>query len=105
MSKTFSKNGHFKRLRNVSETFFAIREISNLLLITKFSRQTRLSKGESLDGRESYRSNGSRPSVSKSHSFGGYTRGQLSRGDSVTSTHSAGPRLMKQGMNFICLFL
>lgn len=40
----------------------------------------------------------SRPCVSKSHSFGGYGGGQiqtgpLMRGDSVTSTKSAGPRL------------
>lgn len=38
-----------------------------------------------------------RPCVSKSHSFGGYGGGQsqqtLLRGDSVTSTKSAGPRL------------
>ncbi|XP_016838556.1 cAMP-regulated phosphoprotein 21 isoform X2 [Nasonia vitripennis] len=60
-------------------------------------RQARqLLKGESLDGRDSFRSNGLRPSVSKSFSFGGYTRGMLSRGDSVMSTHSAGARLMKQ---------
>ncbi|KAG7210327.1 hypothetical protein KM043_011865 [Ampulex compressa] len=59
-------------------------------------RQTRLIKGESFDGRESLRGPILRPSVSKSFSFGGYTRGMLSRGDSVTSTHSAGARLMKQ---------
>ncbi|XP_015602787.1 cAMP-regulated phosphoprotein 21 isoform X2 [Cephus cinctus] len=59
-------------------------------------RQTRLCKGESFDGRESYRGGVSRPSVSKSFSFGGYTGGMLSRGDSVTSTHSAGARLTKQ---------
>ncbi|KZC05805.1 R3H domain-containing protein 1 [Dufourea novaeangliae] len=59
-------------------------------------RQTKLLKGESFDGRESCRSGVLRPSVSKSFSFGGYTRGMLSRGDSVTSTHSAGARLMKQ---------
>ncbi|XP_031773147.1 cAMP-regulated phosphoprotein 21-like isoform X3 [Apis florea] len=59
-------------------------------------RQTKLLKGESLDGRESCRGSVLRPSVSKSFSFGGYTRGMLSRGDSVTSTHSAGARLMKQ---------
>ncbi|XP_076293139.1 uncharacterized protein LOC143215156 isoform X3 [Lasioglossum baleicum] len=59
-------------------------------------RQTKLMKGESFDGRESCRSGVLRPSVSKSFSFGGYTRGMLSRGDSVTSTHSAGARLMKQ---------
>lgn len=58
-------------------------------------RQTRLSKGESCDGREAFRGV-LRPSVSKSFSFGGYTRGMLSRGDSVTSTRSAGPRLTKQ---------
>lgn len=61
-------------------------------------RQTKLLKGESLDGRESCRGSVLRPSVSKSFSFGGYTRGMLSRGDSVTSTHSAGARLMKQGL-------
>ncbi|XP_048268242.1 R3H domain-containing protein 2 isoform X3 [Bombus terrestris] len=59
-------------------------------------RQTKLLKGESFDGRESCRGSVLRPSVSKSFSFGGYTRGMLSRGDSVTSTHSAGARLMKQ---------
>ncbi|XP_076390941.1 uncharacterized protein LOC100881273 isoform X1 [Megachile rotundata] len=59
-------------------------------------RQTKLMKGESFDGRESCRGSILRPSVSKSFSFGGYTRGMLSRGDSVTSTHSAGARLMKQ---------
>ncbi|XP_034951813.1 protein encore isoform X2 [Chelonus insularis] len=58
-------------------------------------RQTRLSKGESCDGRESFRGV-LRPSVSKSFSFGGYTRGMLSRGDSVTSTRSASARLTKQ---------
>lgn len=61
------------------------------------SRQNRLLKGESFDGRDSYRGAVLRPSVSKSYSFGGYTKGMLSRGDSVTSTHSAGARLMKQG--------
>ncbi|XP_050593054.1 R3H domain-containing protein 1-like isoform X2 [Bombus affinis] len=60
------------------------------------NRQTKLLKGESFDGRESCRGSVLRPSVSKSFSFGGYTRGMLSRGDSVTSTHSAGARLMKQ---------
>jgi encore-like protein len=35
----------------------------------------------------------SRPYVAKSHSFGGYG-GCLNRGDSVVSTHSAGPRLL-----------
>ncbi|CAL7933211.1 unnamed protein product [Xylocopa violacea] len=59
-------------------------------------RQAKLLKGESFDGRESCRASVLRPSVSKSYSFGGYTRGMLSRGDSVTSTHSAGARLMKQ---------
>ncbi|KAJ8679575.1 hypothetical protein QAD02_015362 [Eretmocerus hayati] len=59
-------------------------------------RNTRLMKGESLDDRDSYRPNSLRPSVSKSFSFGGYTRGMLSRGDSVMSTHSAGARLVKQ---------
>ncbi|XP_074107336.1 uncharacterized protein LOC141532758 isoform X1 [Cotesia typhae] len=58
-------------------------------------RHARLSKGESCDGREAFRGV-SRPSVSKSFSFGGYTRGMLSRGDSVTSTRSAGARLTKQ---------
>ncbi|XP_008560142.1 R3H domain-containing protein 1 isoform X1 [Microplitis demolitor] len=58
-------------------------------------RHARLSKGESCDGREAFRGV-LRPSVSKSFSFGGYTRGMLSRGDSVTSTRSAGPRLTKQ---------
>ncbi|XP_017884862.1 cAMP-regulated phosphoprotein 21 isoform X3 [Ceratina calcarata] len=60
------------------------------------NRQTKLVKGESFDSRESCRGSVLRPSVSKSFSFGGYTRGMLSRGDSVTSTHSAGARLMKQ---------
>ncbi|XP_032669191.1 R3H domain-containing protein 1-like isoform X4 [Odontomachus brunneus] len=59
-------------------------------------RQNRLLKGESFDGRDSFRGAVLRPSVSKSFSFGGYTKGMLSRGDSVTSTHSAGARLMKQ---------
>ncbi|KAL0107091.1 hypothetical protein PUN28_015556 [Cardiocondyla obscurior] len=59
-------------------------------------RQNRLMKGESFDGRDSFRGGVLRPSVSKSYSFGGYTKGMLSRGDSVTSTHSAGARLMKQ---------
>lgn len=41
------------------------------------------------------------PSVSKSHSFGGYGggnsgNGNLMRDDSITSTKSAGPRLHKQ---------
>ncbi|XP_044264691.1 cAMP-regulated phosphoprotein 21 isoform X2 [Tribolium madens] len=35
----------------------------------------------------------SRPYVAKSYSFGGYA-GVLNRGDSVVSTHSAGPRLL-----------
>lgn len=38
-----------------------------------------------------------RPSVSKSHSFGGYgpqSQNRLSRGDSVNSTKSAGPLLL-----------
>lgn len=61
------------------------------------SRQNRLLKGESFDGRDSFRGAVLRPSVSKSFSFGGYTKGMLTRGDSVTSTHSAGARLMKQG--------
>lgn len=60
-------------------------------------RHNRLLKGESFDGRDSFRGAMLRPSVSKSFSFGGYTKGMLSRGDSVTSTHSAGARLMKQG--------
>lgn len=60
-------------------------------------RQNRLLKGESFDGRDSFRGGVMRPSVSKSFSFGGYTKGMLTRGDSVTSTHSAGARLMKQG--------
>ncbi|XP_051172689.1 R3H domain-containing protein 1 isoform X1 [Leptopilina boulardi] len=59
-------------------------------------RQPRLAKGESCDGRETLRNGVPRPSVSKSFSFGGYTGGMLSRGDSVMSTHSAGPRLTKQ---------
>ncbi|XP_033216075.1 R3H domain-containing protein 1 isoform X2 [Belonocnema kinseyi] len=59
-------------------------------------RQARLAKGESCDGRETFRGGVPRPSVSKSFSFGGYTRGMLSRGDSVMSTHSAGARLTKQ---------
>ncbi|XP_077263442.1 uncharacterized protein LOC143898113 isoform X1 [Temnothorax americanus] len=59
-------------------------------------RPNRLLKGESFDGRDSFRGAVLRPSVSKSFSFGGYTKGMLSRGDSVTSTHSAGARLMKQ---------
>lgn len=59
-------------------------------------RQNRLLKGESFDGRDSFRGGVLRPSVSKSFSFGGYTKGMLTRGDSVTSTHSAGARLMKQ---------
>lgn len=61
------------------------------------SRQNRFLKGESFDGRDSFRGAVLRPSVSKSFSFGGYTKGMLTRGDSVTSTHSAGARLMKQG--------
>ena len=61
-------------------------------------RQTRLAKGESCDGRETFRSGVPRPSVAKSYSFGGYTRGMLSRGDSVISTRSAGARLTKQGL-------
>lgn len=65
------------------------------------NRQSKLLKGESFDGRESCRGSVLRPSVSKSFSFGGYTRGMLSRGDSVTSTHSAGARLMKQGSRSI----
>ncbi|TGZ57420.1 R3H domain-containing protein 1 [Temnothorax longispinosus] len=59
-------------------------------------RSNRLLKGESFDGRDSFRGAVLRPSVSKSFSFGGYTKSMLSRGDSVTSTHSAGARLMKQ---------
>ncbi|XP_063918685.1 cAMP-regulated phosphoprotein 21 isoform X3 [Zophobas morio] len=43
----------------------------------------------------------SRPYVAKSYSFGGYA-GVLNRGDSVVSTHSAGPRLLtKQGQSLI----
>lgn len=60
-------------------------------------------KGESFDGRDSFRGAVLRPSVSKSFSFGGYTKGMLSRGDSVTSTHSAGARLMKQGISLSML--
>lgn len=44
-----------------------------------------------------------RPCVAKSYSFGGYggNISVLSRGDSVLSTHSAGPRLLtKQGRTF-----
>lgn len=69
-----------------------------------FYRTSRLSKGESCDGRDSFRTNVLRPSVSKSFSFGGYTRGMLSRGDSVTSTHSAGARLTKQGETRLTIF-
>ena len=63
---------------------------------------------QSMDGRYGERN----PSVSKSHSFGGYggnnnnnnnnnnhvpgANGTLMRDDSITSTKSAGPRLHKQ---------
>ncbi|XP_036150276.1 cAMP-regulated phosphoprotein 21-like, partial [Monomorium pharaonis] len=67
-----------------------------LLHLDHLVRSNRLLKGESFDGRDSFRGAVLRPSVSKSFSFGGYTKGMLSRGDSVTSTHSAGARLMKQ---------
>lgn len=51
---------------------------------------------QSSDGRQD-----GRPSVSKSHSFGGYggpppNGGPLARGDSVNSTKSAGPRLFSK---------
>ncbi|XP_044738413.1 protein encore isoform X2 [Chrysoperla carnea] len=54
-------------------------------------RPTRLLKGQSVETRDTLR-----PCVSKSFSFGGYTGSVslLSRGDSVTSTHSAGARLL-----------
>nr|XP_023018412.1 cAMP-regulated phosphoprotein 21 [Leptinotarsa decemlineata] len=63
-------------------------------------RQTgKLIKGHSEEPGEA-----TRPCVSKSFSFGGYggTISVLSRGDSVMSTHSAGPRLLtKQGRIFL----
>ncbi|XP_066597504.1 R3H domain-containing protein 1 isoform X2 [Prorops nasuta] len=59
-------------------------------------RQARLLKNDSLEERELVRGGVLRPSVSKSFSFGGYTRSMLAREDSVTSTHSAGARLTKQ---------
>lgn len=42
------------------------------------------------------RSESLRPCMAKSYSFGGYggTVSVLTRGDSVSSTHSAGPRLL-----------
>lgn len=82
-----------------NNSFYCVLYLSNVTrrLCCVCNRQTKLLKGESFDGRESCRGSVLRPSVSKSFSFGGYTRGMLSRGDSVTSTHSAGARLMKQG--------
>ncbi|XP_011503749.1 PREDICTED: uncharacterized protein LOC105366860 [Ceratosolen solmsi marchali] len=59
-------------------------------------RQARLSKGEALDGKHLFHSNILRPSVSKSFSFGGYTRGVLSKDSSIMSTHSTGRHLIKQ---------
>jgi hypothetical protein len=59
----------------------------------------RLPKGESFECRDTLKANSLRLSVSKSYSFGGYPVAVLSRGDSCTSTHSAGARLLtKQGM-------
>lgn len=55
------------------------------------AQNNRLLKVQSVEARQS-----DRPSVSKSHSFGGYggqLTGLLLRGDSVTSTKSAGGRL------------
>jgi len=58
----------------------------------------RLPKGESFECRDMLKANSLRLSVSKSYSFGGYPVAVLSRGDSCTSTHSAGARLLtKQG--------
>lgn len=58
----------------------------------------RLPKGESFECRDTLKANSLRLSVSKSYSFGGYPVAMLSRGDSCTSTHSAGARLLtKQG--------
>lgn len=57
-------------------------------------RQTKLIKVQSEETGETLR-----PCVAKSYSFGGYGGvSVLNRGDSVMSTHSAGPRLLtKQG--------
>ncbi|KAJ9582894.1 hypothetical protein L9F63_022762, partial [Diploptera punctata] len=58
-------------------------------------RPTRLLKVESFEGRDTLKANSLRLSVSKSYSFGGYpVTAVLSRGDSCTSTHSAGARLL-----------
>ncbi|PNF43000.1 hypothetical protein B7P43_G09564 [Cryptotermes secundus] len=57
-------------------------------------RPMRLPKGESFECRDTLKANSLRNSVSKSYSFGGYPMAMLSRGDSCTSTHSAGARLL-----------
>ncbi|XP_020283398.1 cAMP-regulated phosphoprotein 21 isoform X2 [Pseudomyrmex gracilis] len=67
----------------------------HLLHPSDHRQNPRFQKGESFDMKNSFHEV-LRPSVLKSHSFGGYSKGMLSRGDSVTSTHSAGARLMKQ---------
>ncbi|XP_069703503.1 cAMP-regulated phosphoprotein 21 isoform X2 [Periplaneta americana] len=71
---------------------------SNVLLHASDNNQlrpTRLLKVESFEGRDTLKANSLRLSVSKSYSFGGYpVTAVLSRGDSCTSTHSAGARLL-----------
>ncbi|XP_063217626.1 cAMP-regulated phosphoprotein 21 isoform X2 [Bacillus rossius redtenbacheri] len=57
-------------------------------------RPSRLLKVESFEGREILKANSMRNAVAKSYSFGGYPVSVLSRGDSCTSTHSAGARLL-----------
>ncbi|PSN44220.1 hypothetical protein C0J52_19738 [Blattella germanica] len=79
-----------------SETSSRLR--SNMVLHTSDNNQlrpTRLLKVESFEGRDTLKANSLRLSVSKSYSFGGYpVTAVLSRGDSCTSTHSAGARLL-----------
>nr|CAD7405100.1 unnamed protein product [Timema cristinae] len=57
-------------------------------------RPSRLFKVESFEGRDTLKANSMRQAVAKSYSFGGYPVSVLSRGDSCSSTHSAGARLL-----------
>ncbi|XP_021926470.1 R3H domain-containing protein 1 [Zootermopsis nevadensis] len=80
-----------------SDSDMSSRLRSNMLLHASDNNQlrpVRLPKGESFECRDTLKANSLRLSVSKSYSFGGYPVAVLSRGDSCTSTHSAGARLL-----------
>ncbi|CAG9860010.1 unnamed protein product [Phyllotreta striolata] len=106
-------NREFFKMRDESSEDFGWSEIPWSSTESEYSSRYRLQtpdmhhrhagkllfKGHSEDPGEAMR-----PCVSKSYSFGGYggNLSVLSRGDSVMSTHSAGPRLLtKQGRVFV----